>query len=112
MKQQRTSLQQKFRSYKADIGSILASISVSEANVKSAGGNIETAKIRLDRVSNDYNRYNNLYKSHTITKQQYEQALAKLEAENQVRILQQQEKTAFQNLLLWLNQKQLTSRLM
>jgi membrane fusion protein (multidrug efflux system) len=69
----------------------LASISVSEANVKSAGGNIET-KIRLDRVSNDYNRYNNLYKSHTITKQQYEQALsAKLE-ENQVRILQQQEK--------------------
>ena len=83
---------------KADIGSILASISVSEANVKSAGGNIETAKIRLDRVSNDYNRYNNLYKSHTITKQQYEQALsAKLEAENQVRILQQQEKaSAFQ----------------
>lgn len=83
---------------KADIGSILASISVSEANVKSAGGNIEGAKIRLDRVSSDYNRYNNLYKSHTITKQQYEQALAaKLEAENQVRILQQQEKaTAFQ----------------
>ncbi|WP_339920313.1 HlyD family secretion protein [uncultured Flavobacterium sp.] len=83
---------------KADIGSILASISVSEANVKSAGGNIESAKIRLDRVNSDYNRYNNLYKSHTITKQQYEQALAaKLEAENQVRILQQQEKaTAFQ----------------
>lgn len=83
---------------KADIGSILASISVSEANVKSAGGNIESAKIKLDRVSSDYNRYNNLYKSHTITKQQYEQALAaKLEAENQVRILQQQEKaSAFQ----------------
>jgi hypothetical protein len=34
MKQQRTSLQQKqFRITKADIGSILASISVSEANV-------------------------------------------------------------------------------
>jgi membrane fusion protein (multidrug efflux system) len=32
-----------------------------------------------------------LYKSHTITKQQYEQALAaKQEAESQVRILQQQ----------------------
>jgi hypothetical protein len=39
--------------------------------------------------------------------------LAKLEAENQVRILQQQEKTLlFKNLLLWLNQKQLTNRLM
>jgi membrane fusion protein (multidrug efflux system) len=72
------------------------------------------AKIRLDRVSNDYNRYNNLYKSHTITKQQYEQALsAKLEAENQVRILKQQKKPVlFKNLLLWLNQKQLTNRLM
>jgi membrane fusion protein (multidrug efflux system) len=83
---------------KANIGSILASISVSEANVKSAGGNIQTAKIILDRISNDYKRYNNLYKSHTITKQQYEKSLsAKLEAENQVRILQQQEKaTTFQ----------------
>jgi membrane fusion protein (multidrug efflux system) len=57
------------------------------------------------------NRYNNLYKSHTI-KQQYEQALsAKLEAENQVRIFATKA-SAFQNLLLWLNQKQLTSRLM
>jgi len=83
---------------KADIGGLLASISVSEANVKSAGGNIESAKIRLDRATSDYNRYNNLYKNRTITKQQYEQALAtKLEAENQVRILQQQEKaSAFQ----------------
>jgi membrane fusion protein (multidrug efflux system) len=55
-----------------------------------------------------------IYIKNTITKQQYEQALsAKLEAENQVRILKQQKKaSAFQNLLLWLNQKQLTSRLM
>jgi hypothetical protein len=36
----------------------------------------------LDRITSDYNRYNNLYKSHSITKQQYEQALAaKLETE-------------------------------
>jgi membrane fusion protein (multidrug efflux system) len=76
MKQQRTAAAEgNLEVTKADIGSI-CSISVSEANVKSAGGNIETAKIRLDRVSNDYNRYNNLYKSHTITKQQYEQALS------------------------------------
>jgi membrane fusion protein (multidrug efflux system) len=80
---------------KADIGSVLASISVSEANMKSAGGSIETAKIRLGRATNDYERYNNLYKSHTITKQQFEQALAaKQEAESQVRILQQQEKAS------------------
>jgi membrane fusion protein (multidrug efflux system) len=87
-----------FEVSKADIGSALANISVSDANVLSAGGNIQSAKIRLDRINNDYIRYNNLYKNHSITKQQYEQALsAKLEAENQVRILQQQERaSAFQ----------------
>lgn len=87
---------------KADIGSALANISVSDANVLSAGGNIESAKIRLGRITSDYNRYDNLYKSHSITKQQYEQALAaKLEAENQVRILQQQERaSAFQKTVI------------
>ncbi|MEC5166405.1 membrane fusion protein (multidrug efflux system) [Flavobacterium sp. PL11] len=87
-----------FEVSKADIGSALASISVSDANFQSAGGNIESAKIRLDRATNDYNRYDNLYKSRTITKQQYEQALAaKMEAESQVRVLQQQQRaSAFQ----------------
>ncbi|MFE3870420.1 HlyD family secretion protein [Flavobacterium sp. ZS1P70] len=87
-----------FEVSKADIGSALANISVSDANVLSAGGNIQSAKIRLDRINSDYIRYNNLYKNHSITRQQYEQALAaKLEAENQVRILQQQERaSAFQ----------------
>ncbi|MEL1241542.1 HlyD family secretion protein [Flavobacterium flavipallidum] len=87
-----------FEVSKADVGSILANISVSDANVKSATGNIQTAKIKLGLATNDFNRYSNLYKNHTITKQQYEQALAaKQEAENQVRILQQQQRaTAFQ----------------
>lgn len=80
---------------KEDIGSAMASIAVSDANVQSAGGNIETAKIRLGRANSDYVRYENLYKTHSITKQQYEQALAtKQEAESQVRILQQQEKAS------------------
>ena len=84
-----------FEVSKADMGSILANISVSDANVKSAGGNIQSAKIKLGLATNDFNRYSNLYKNHTITKQQYEQALAaKQEAENQVRILQQQEKAS------------------
>ncbi|UFH34201.1 HlyD family secretion protein [Flavobacterium acetivorans] len=84
-----------FEVSKADISSVLASISASDANVQSASGNIETAKIRLGRITSDYNRYNNLYKTHTITKQQYEQALAaKQEAESQVRILQQQQKAS------------------
>ncbi|WP_309641179.1 HlyD family secretion protein [Flavobacterium sp.] len=80
---------------KADIQGAAANVSVSDANVKSAGGNIETAKIRLGLATNDFERYNNLYKSHTITKQQYEQALAaKQEAESQLRILQQQQKAS------------------
>ncbi|WP_413997778.1 HlyD family secretion protein [Flavobacterium sp. W1B] len=84
-----------FEVSKADISSALASVSASDANVQSASGNIETAKIRLGRITSDYERYNNLYKSHTITKQQYEQALAaKQEAETQVRILQQQQKAS------------------
>ncbi|AWI26091.1 HlyD family secretion protein [Flavobacterium pallidum] len=83
---------------KADVGSAEANISVSEANVLSAGGNIETARIRLTRATNDFERYNNLYKNHSITKQQFEQAeAAKLEAENQLKILQQQQRaTAYQ----------------
>ena len=83
---------------KADIGTAQANISVSDANVQSASGNIETAKIRLTRASNDYERYNNLYKNHSITKQQFEQAeAAKLEAQSQLRILQEQQKaTSYQ----------------
>jgi membrane fusion protein (multidrug efflux system) len=84
-----------FEVSKADVGSALASVSVSDANVQSAGGNIETAKIRLGRATNDFERYENLYKNHSITKQQYEQALAaKQEAESQLRILQQQQKAS------------------
>jgi len=84
-----------FEVSKADISSILASIAVSDANMKSAGGNIQTAKIKLGLATNDFNRYSNLYKNHTITKQQYEQALAaKEEAENQVRILEQQQRAS------------------
>ncbi|WP_306352182.1 HlyD family secretion protein [Flavobacterium sp. '19STA2R22 D10 B1'] len=83
---------------KADIGGALANVSVSDANISSAGGNIETARIRLGRASNDFERYKNLYANKSITKQQFEQAeAAKLEAESQVRILQQQQKaTSFQ----------------
>ncbi|QYS88848.1 HlyD family secretion protein [Flavobacterium davisii] len=84
-----------FEVAKADVGSANASVAASDANVASALGTIETAKIRLERATNDYERYNNLYKNHSITKQQYEQALAtKLEAENQVRILTNQQRAS------------------
>lgn len=80
---------------KADVGSATANIGVSSANVQSAGGSIQTAKIRLGRANADYERYNNLYQNHSITKQQYEQALAaKQEAESQLRILQEQQRAS------------------
>ncbi|MEL1243151.1 HlyD family secretion protein [Flavobacterium sp. DGU11] len=75
---------------KADIGSATAGVSVSEANIQSSQGNIEAAKVRLWRATNDFQRFENLYKNHSITKQQYEQAQAtKQEAEAQLRVLQQ-----------------------
>jgi len=80
---------------KADVGSSQANVSVSEANVQSAGGNIETARIRLKLASADFERYSNLYKNHSITKQQFEQAeAAKLEAQSQLKILQDQQKAS------------------
>lgn len=84
-----------YEASKADIGTAQANVSVSDANVQSAGGSIESAKIRLNRYANDFDRYANLYKNHSITKQQFEQAeAAKLEAQSQLRILQEQQKAS------------------
>ena len=84
-----------FEVSKADSGSALANVSVTQANVNSATGNIETAKIRYSRAANDFERYSNLYNNRSITKQQFEQAeAAKLEAENQVKILVDQQKAS------------------
>ena len=57
-----------FEVSKADISGALASVAVSDANIQSAGGNIDAANIRLGRLTSDFNRYNNLYKNHSITK--------------------------------------------
>lgn len=75
---------------KADIGGAAAGVSVSDANILSSKGNIEAAKVRLWRATNDFQRYENLYKNKSITKQQYEQAQAsKQEAEAQLNVLRQ-----------------------
>lgn len=80
---------------KSEIGTANANVSVSEANILTANGNIESAKIRLGRATADFERYNNLYKNHSITKQQFEQAEAtKLEAQSQLNILKDQQKAS------------------
>jgi len=75
------------------IGAYKANTATAAAHVNSANSNIETAKTRLWRATNDFERYENLYKNHSITTQQYEQALAaKQEAEQQLKILVSQQK--------------------
>ena len=79
----------------ASIGSYKANATASVAQVNSASSNIETAEIRLWRASNDFDRYQNLYDNHSITTQQYEQALAaKQEAEKQLEVLKSQQKAS------------------
>ncbi len=60
-----------------------------QANVATANANIEAAKVGLWRATNDFERYNNLYKEKSVTKQQFEQAQAAKEtAEKQLQVLQ------------------------
>lgn len=94
-KAQLASAQSQVNVAEASIGSYRANAAASTAQVSSASGNIETARIKLGRATSDFNRYKNLYENHSITTQQYEQALAaKEEAENQLKILQSQQKVA------------------
>lgn len=61
------------------------------AGVLAADASIEAAKVRQWRASKDFERYENLWKDHSITEQQYEQALAeKQAADRQLELLQKQ----------------------
>ena len=83
--------QSSFEVSKADVGTAQSSVSVSDANAKTSINSIESAQIKLWRATNDFERFENLYKNKSITKQQYEQALAaKQEAESQLKMMKQQ----------------------
>lgn len=72
-----------------------SNIATSQASVGTINAQIEAAKINVWRTSQDFERYANLIKDHSITQQQYEQALAaKQTAEKQLQILQEQRKQA------------------
>lgn len=79
----------------ATTGASQANVVSSQANVSTIEAQIETAKINAWRANQDYERYANLIKDHSITQQQYEQALAqKQTAERQLQVLQQQKNAA------------------
>ncbi len=72
-----------------------ANIATAQASIGTIDAQIETAKVTLWRATQDFQRYENLYKDHSVTLQQFEQAqAAKQTAENQVRILQEQKNQA------------------
>lgn len=82
---------------KSNLGAAESSTSASRANIASVGAGVSTidaqidaAKVNLWRATQDHERYANLIKDHSITQQQYEQALAaKQTAEKQLQILEQ-----------------------
>src|SRR5438874_2692173 len=74
-----------------------ANIATSRASVGTVDAQIEAAKVNVWRTSQDYERYANLIKDHSITQQQYEQALAaKQTAEKQLAVLREQKNQAAQ----------------
>ena len=78
-------------SAKATTAASQANIATSQIAVSTIDAQIETAKVNVWRTTQDYNRYANLIKDHSVTQQQYEQAQAAKEtAERQLQVLQQQ----------------------
>lgn len=70
-------------------------IGTSTAAVATANAQIEAAKVNVWKTTQDLNRYSNLIKDHSITQQQYEQALAaKQAADKQLQILIDQKNQA------------------
>lgn len=80
--------QSNLQSAKATTNVATSNIASSKAAVSTANAQIETAKVNVWRTTQDYNRYANLIKDHSVTQQQYEQALAaKQTAEGQLQVL-------------------------
>ena len=80
---------------RANTAAARSNIATTNAGVSTIDAQIESAKISLTRASQDYQRYANLIKDHSITQQQFEQAQASKDlAEKQLLILQQQKKQA------------------
>lgn len=68
-----------------------ATIASTQAGISTADAQIEAAKVTVWRTTQDFDRYANLIKDHSITQQQYEQAVAARQtAERQLQILVQQ----------------------
>jgi membrane fusion protein (multidrug efflux system) len=84
-------------SAEANTNASKATINSSQANIAIVDAQIEAARVNVTRTSQDYERYANLIKDNSITRQQFEQAeAAKLTAERQLNVLVQQKNQAMQ----------------
>ena len=63
----------------ASVGVSQAQIAATAANTSTAKANIEAARVKLDLAKKDYDRYENLVKDGSITKQAFDQAKAQKE---------------------------------
>ena len=80
---------------RASTAAARSNIASSQAGVSTIDAQIATAQVNVTRATQDYNRYANLIKDHSITQQQYEQAeAAKETAERQLQVLEQQKRQA------------------
>jgi membrane fusion protein (multidrug efflux system) len=74
-----------------------SNVVTTRASIETIEAQIKTAEVSVWRANQDFQRYENLYKDHSITKQQYEQALAaKQTAERQLQVLREQKNQAAQ----------------
>ncbi|SHM84327.1 membrane fusion protein, multidrug efflux system [Chitinophaga jiangningensis] len=86
-------------------------IGQAQAQIGTIEAQIEAAKVNVWRANQDYERYANLIKDHSITQQQYEQALAaKQSAERQLDVLQRQKTAATRQTTVVSSQSTATSK--
>src|SRR5450432_2306401 len=99
-----------FLSAKASSVAAHSNIGTSENAGLAIDAEIEKAKVSVWQSTQEFDRYANLIKDHSVTQQQYEDKLAAKEsAEKQLAILQQQRKQAFSQTSAVSSQSQATS---
>lgn len=106
-----TAAQNNLNVAQANTSSSKAAISTYEANVSTIDAQIAAAQVTLRRATQDYDRYANLIKDHSITQQQYEQAdAAKQSAERQLEVLRGQKAAALRQTSAASSQSNATSQ--
>ncbi len=96
---------------RASTSAASANIASSQAAIGTIDAQIETAKVNVWRATQDYDRYANLIKDHSITQQQYEQALAtKQTAEHQLQVLVEQKNQAMRQTNVVASQSNVTTQ--